>query len=136
MRNVEKFRIMIQLALVDNTFEETEKQFILDLAKLNKISEEELKVLFREELEKKEVQPTFEIPADFTTKIEILSDMIRIMKADGKVFFSEIKFCEMIAKMFGFKEKSVGVLSEMIHKDPHVATNWDKLENRMRKLAS
>ncbi|MEM7297806.1 MAG: hypothetical protein AAF391_06030 [Bacteroidota bacterium] len=135
MKKLEKFRIMIQLALVDNKFEQTEKQFIKDLAKLNDISEQELNQLTNEELAKKGDRLDFDIPSDFNLKIEILADMIRVMKVDGKVYLSEIKFCEMVAKMFGFKEKSIGVLSKMIHGDPMDATDWANIENKMKNLA-
>lgn len=134
MNTSEKFRIMIQLALVDNQFEETEKQFITDLAKLHQVSTEKLDSIIQEELSKKESDPKINSDLTFDSKIEILADMVRIMKADGKVYLSEIKFCEMIAKMFGFQEKSIGLLSGMIHKDPTVPTNWDKVQDKMKKL--
>ena len=134
MNTLEKFRIMVQLALVDQEFEAAERKFINELAQLNNISLQELDTLIQKELENKGLETTFQVPMDFTSKIEILADMVKVMKADGKVFLSEIKFCEMIAKMFGFKEKSIGVLSEMIHKDPMVATNWSSVEHKMKKL--
>jgi len=134
MKTLEKFRIMVQLAIVDQEFEAAEHKFISELAQLNNISSDQLESLIQEELEKKGLETTFEVPLDFNSKIEILADMVKVMKADGKVFLSEIKFCEMIAKMFGFKEKSIGVLSEMIHKDPMVATNWSSVERKMKKL--
>lgn len=135
MQRIEKLRIMIQLAFVDNQFESTERKFIQELAQLNNISSNDLEELIKEELEKKDITTTFEVPLDFETKIEILADMIKVMKADGKIFLSEIRFCEMIARMFGFKEKSIGVLSEIIHRDPSVATNWSNVQRKMKELA-
>ena len=136
MNTTEKFRVLIQLALVDNQFESAEKSFIEELAGLNKISSDTLQTLINEELAKKDGQRQFEIPTDFTTKIELLADMVRIMKADGKVYFSEIKFCKMMAKMFGFKEKSIGLLSGMVHQDPAVATDWNTIAEKMKNMAA
>ncbi|MEP1033831.1 TerB family tellurite resistance protein [Ekhidna sp.] len=134
MNDKEKFRIMIQLALVDNQFEETERKFICDLAKQSNISSEELEEIITEELKKKTFEMDLNTDLGFDAKIEILADMVRVMKSDGKVYLSEIKFCEMIAKIFGFKEKSIGMLSKML-KD-NGSADWPVLKDKMQKLKS
>ncbi len=134
MNDKEKFRIMIQLALVDNQFEDTERKFIHDLASQSSISAEELEDVIQEELKKKTFDLDLSTDLGFDSKIEILSDMVRVMKSDGKVYLSEIKFCEMIAKMFGFKEKSIGMLSKMLKTDG--SADWPTLKEKMQKLKS
>ncbi|WP_462250657.1 TerB family tellurite resistance protein [Ekhidna sp.] len=132
MNDKEKFRIMIQLALVDNQFEDTERNFIHDLAKKSSLSSEELDEIILEELKKKSFDLDFSSQLGFDSKIEILADMVRVMKSDGKVYLSEIKFCEMIAKMFGFKEKSIGMLSKMLKNDG--SADWPKLKDNMERM--
>ena len=134
MNEKEKFRIMIQLALVDNQFEDTERKFIENLAQQSSLTSEELEIIMQEELQKKSFEMNLSTDIGFDTKIEILADMVRVMKSDGKVYLSEIKFCEMIAKMFGFKEKSIGVLSSMLKSDG--SADWPNLKNKMEKLSS
>lgn len=134
MNDKEKFRVMIQLALVDNQFEDSERNFISDLASQSSISKEELDEVINEELKKKSFDMDLSDNLGFDAKIEILADMVRVMKADGKVYLSEIKFCEMIAKMFGFKEKSIGMLSQMLKHDG--SADWPTLKNKMEKMKS
>lgn len=134
MNDKEKFRVMIQLALVDNQFEDSERNFISDLANQSSISKEELNTIINEELKKKSFDLDLSDNLGFDAKIEILADMVRVMKADGKVYLSEIKFCEMIAKMFGFKEKSIGMLSQMLKHDG--SADWPALKNKMEKMKS
>lgn len=134
MNKVEQFRIMVQLALIDNKFEEQEDAFIRELAQTQGVSSHELNGIIQEELSKKEMNVSANISMDFETKIEILSDMVRIMKVDGKVYLSEIKFCEMVAKMFGFKEKSIGLLSGMIHETSTGATSSLAIQEKMKEL--
>lgn len=134
MNDKEKFRIMIQLALVDQQFEDTERKFIYDLAKQSSLSNEELDEIINEELQKKTFDMDLSMDLGFDAKIEILADMVRVMKSDGKVYLSEIKFCEMIAKMFGFKEKSIGMLSKMLGSDG--SADWPSLKDKMQKLNS
>lgn len=134
MNDKEKFRIMIQLALVDNQFEDTERHFIHDLAKQSNISSADLEEVINEELKKKTFDMDLSTDLSFDAKIEILADMVRVMKSDGKIYLSEIKFCEMIAKMFGFKGKSIGMLSKMLKNDG--SADWPKLKDKMQKLKS
>ncbi|WP_420317130.1 hypothetical protein [Ekhidna sp.] len=136
MNKTEKFRALIRMALIDNRFEEQELELLRELAKDNQIDEPVLEKLIKEELENKDNKKPIEFNLDFDGKIEILADLIKIMKADGKVFLSEIKFCEMMAKMFGFDEKSIGFLSEMVHKDKSVPPNWEFIQAKMKEFAS
>lgn len=136
MNKLEKFRTMVRLALVDDQFETKEKEYIQDLAKMHKVSNEDLDQIIEEELENKsEFAPVLR-NLDYDGKIEVLSDLVRMMKVDGEVYLSEIKFCEAIAKSLGFKQKSIGFLAENIHKDPNIAPNWMLIQNKMRKYVA
>lgn len=136
MNKLEKFRTMVRLALVDDQFETKEKEYIQDLAKMHKVSSEDLDQIIAEELENKsEFAPVLQ-NLDYDGKIEILADLVRMMKVDGEVYLSEIKFCEAIAQSLGFKQRSIGFLSENIHKDPNIAPNWMLIQNKMRKYVA
>ncbi len=127
---------MVRLALVDDQFETKEKEYIQDLAKMHKVSSEDLDQIIAEELENKsEFAPVLQ-NLDYDGKIEILADLVRMMKVDGEVYLSEIKFCEAIAQSLGFKQRSIGFLSENIHKDPNIAPNWMLIQNKMRKYVA
>ncbi len=136
MNKLEKFRTMVRLALVDDQFETKEKEYIQDLAKMHKVSSEDLNQIIEEELENKsEFAPILQ-NLDYDGKIEVLADLVRMMKVDGEVYLSEIKFCEAIAQSLGFKQRSIGFLSENIHKDPSIAPNWMLIQNKMRKYVA
>ena len=136
MNKLEKFRTMVRLALVDDQFETKEKEYIQDLAMMHKVSSEELEQIISEELENKvDFAPRLQ-NLDYDGKIEILADLVRMMKVDGEVYLSEIKFCEAIAQSLGFKQKSIGFLAENIHKDPNIAPNWMLIQNRMRRYVA
>ena len=136
MNKLEKFRALIRMALIDNRLEKEEMELLKELARDNQIEESELQQLVKEELESKDVNKPIAFNLDFDGKIEILADLVKIMKADGKVFLSEIKFCQMMAKMFGFDEKSIGFLSEMVHRDKSVPPNWSAIQTKMKDFVS
>ena len=136
MNKIDKFRTMIRLALIDDQFETKEKEYIKELAKLHRFSDEELNELIQEELENKSDFAPVLSNLDHDGKIEVLADLVRMMKVDGQVYLSEIKFCEAIAENLGFKQKSIGFLSENIHKDPSIAPNWLMIQSQMRKYVA
>ena len=133
MKNPEKIRALIRLALVDNNFQSEERELIRELSDAEGLSEDEYESIVQSELENKESQGAFSFELDYNGKIDMLAALIRTMKADGKVYLSEIRFCEMMAKVLGFKHEAVGFLSEYIHQDDSVAPDWSMLHERMRK---
>ncbi|MEO1256632.1 MAG: hypothetical protein AAFY41_17325, partial [Bacteroidota bacterium] len=110
MKDVVKFRALVGVAQSDGNFDVLEKDFIKRLANLEGLSLNELKEL----LKKGEKTTDLAKKLDFDDKIEILTYTVKLMKIDGKVLLSEIKFCEKVAKILGFEEKSVGFLSGII----------------------
>lgn len=68
----------------------------------------------------------------FEDKIDILTYMVKLMKIDGKVLISEIKFCEKVAKMLGFEEKSIGFLSGIIDGNTDVNQSFGRINHRMK----
>ncbi|MEM9896579.1 MAG: hypothetical protein AAF789_09450 [Bacteroidota bacterium] len=136
MDKTNKIRMMIRLALVDEQFESNEQVLIEELAQMEGISKEELDQILQEELSNKDAQILISQNLDFDSKVGILADLVRVMKADGDVYLSEIKFCEMIAELFGFTQKSIGFLSKRIHGDSAIAPNWELIQSSMRKYVA
>ncbi|WP_425389766.1 TerB family tellurite resistance protein [Ekhidna sp.] len=136
MNKTEKFRALIRMALIDNRFEDEEKILLQELAQDHQLEQSDLDQLIQEELERKEIDKPMAFNLDFDGKIEILADLVKIMKADGKVYLSEIKFCEKMAIMLGFDQNSIGFLSEMVHKDKSVPPNWDIIQSKMKEFVA
>lgn len=128
MKDVVKFRALIGIARADGEFDQAEKEFIRHLASLEGMSLKELKEL----LETAEKTGKLVKDLSFDDKIEILIYTVKLMKIDGKVVLSEIRFCEKVAKTLGFEEKSVGFLSGIIENNPEVTANIGKIKHRMR----
>jgi hypothetical protein len=57
------------------------------------------------------------------------------MKIDGKVYKSEIVFCQHIAEKLGYKKKAVAELSKSIYSDPSITSDRDELKTRLRKYS-
>ena len=129
--SIGKFRILIRLALIDGRLDESEINFLFRIARIEGISEEVIQELIEEEGSDAEDRPPLELTYD--EKIAVLSDVIRIMKADGMVLDAEVKFSESIARSFGFTEKAIGFLSGNINMDANNSTAISKIRYRMKK---
>jgi len=128
----ERFRTLVKLALVDDQLDESERSFIYQLAESVSFSEDLLNNMICDELEGKESSLDLN-GLSFDDKISILVDLVKLMKADGKVLSSEVEFCEKVVKTLGFKEKAVGFLSAVVPVDSGVPLDESKIHFRMRK---
>ena len=129
MKDVVKFRALVGIAQADGEFDSSEKEFIRQLADLQGMSLSELKEL----LEHGGKTGDHVRELDFDDKIDILIYTVKLMKIDGKVLLSEIRFCERVAKTLGFEEKSIGFLSGIIEGNTDIAQNLGRITHRMKK---
>ena len=132
MDKIGKYRILISLALIDDYLDYSEEAFLFKIASLENVSGDDIKKLIEEE-RSGEAKADLEFNLTFDEKIEILTDLIRVMKVDGKVFDAEVKFCERIAGTLGFDQKAIGFLSGNINIDPNNSTALAKIQYRMKK---
>ena len=129
MKDVVKFRALVGIAQADGEFDNSEKEFIRHHAELNGLSMKELKEL----LKSADKTGTLIKDLTFDDKVDILVYMVKLMKIDGKVLISEIKFSERVAKALGFEEKCIGFLSGIIEGNPNDTPNIGSINHRMRK---
>lgn len=129
MKDIVKFRALVGIAQADGEFDSSEKEFIRHLASLEGLSMTNLK----EEL--KGANKTKELIKDlnFEQKLDVLIYTVKLMKIDGKVLLSEIKFCEKVAKMLGFEDKAIGFLSSTIESNPDEIEDIGRIAHRMKK---
>jgi len=126
-----RLKALVQLALVDNSFDIREKNYIMNLGKANNIPEMEIEAIIDEQLKSKEFENLVFMGLSMGQRTEYLVSIIELMKLDGKVYFSEIKFCKKIAEKLGFKKSVVGKLSSRIHSDPHLNPNIELLKKEL-----
>lgn len=114
----EQISLLIHLSKVDNFIADAESKMIHYLGKLNGLSEEEVETLIETPTpipDLSDLQPD--------QKFEHLFNVVQLMKVDGKVFKSEIDFCEKLAMKLGYKPGVIGDLSAYIYSDPNINTS-------------
>lgn len=62
-------------------------------------------------------------------KFTYLFDIIQLMKVDGKIYQTEIEFCEKVAVRLGYKPGVIADLSAYIYSDPSINTSRSYLRS-------
>jgi hypothetical protein len=117
---------LIQMALVDNDFNDEEMQAILKIATRLGISPSELDETLRQgELK-------LNIPNDVNKRIEQLHDLVTVMVTDNFVQQEELKYISKLLKVYGFEEvfnsKSIEIDSDYIIENQAYREFFNKFE--------
>ncbi|MFY0625349.1 MAG: TerB family tellurite resistance protein [Reichenbachiella sp.] len=129
----DQLKSLIQLSLVDNNLSNFEKRSIYALGIAHDVSEREIDDLFHELLSQRVHELPKEIPLTEEGKLDYLYNIIILMKADKKVYLSEIKFCEELAMILGFKKSIIKALSGRIFSDPNISSSIEELQDLLEK---
>ena len=120
----QQISILAHLSKADDVVAEEEYRLILFIADGLGFDEEKTKSI----LNNPHPIPTLKnLPPD--EKFTYLFNIIRMMKADGKIHSKEIKFCEKIALNLGYKPGVIADLSAYIYKDPTINSKRDLLRS-------
>ena len=120
-------KALIQLSIIDRDFDEPEKTYIYTIGKANRIPEDEIDDLVTETInEKPDAVITYQGLMS-EERFDFLYDIIQLMKIDGDVYLTEIRYCESIAEKLGYDKKVVKKLSSLVYSDPAIKANRDML---------
>jgi len=113
-------KALIQLSIIDGDFAESEKTYVYTIGKANRVPEkaiDDLVVEVTAEKENSEINYQGLMPEE---RFDFLYDITQLMKIDGEVFLSEIKYCESVAEKLGYDKKVVKKMSSKIYGDPSI----------------
>lgn len=120
-------KALIQLSAVDGSIDEPERSYIYTIGKANRIPEKEIDDLMDETVtEKPEADINYQGLMS-EERFDFLYDIIQLMKIDGDVYLTEIRYCEGVAEKLGYDKKVVKKLSSLVYSDPSIKANRDTL---------
>ncbi|MEQ8907083.1 TerB family tellurite resistance protein [Ekhidna sp.] len=127
-------KALIQLSIIDRDFGQPEKSYVYTIGKANRVAEKEIDELVGEVLNTKE---NSEVNFDgllSEERFDYLYDVIQLMKIDGEVFLTEIRYCEEVAEKLGYDKKVVKKMSSRIYGDPSITGNREALMKEANKF--
>ncbi len=125
---IQQLSTLINLATIDNELADKETKMIYKIGQANGLTEEEVQELVQ--------KPHSTENLDLLTpdqKFEYLYSIVQLMKIDGKVFKSEIVYCQELAAKLGYKESVIAELSSKIYSDPSITADRETLKARVQK---
>ncbi len=120
--------MLIDLATIDENFDEKEKHMIYMIGKTNGMTEAEIDELVANP---HEIEHPESLSLD--QKFDYLFNIVQLMKIDHEVFLSEIHYCEDMANKLGFNKKVIGELSKGIYADPSITSDRERLRKKVEK---
>ena len=114
---------LLEMAMVDNHFDDSEYELLMKLAKKYNVSEKEINKI-KEDPGKIE----FELPKDDNAKFEQFYDLVHMMSVDNEQCQEELNLCKIFAAKFGYKngEDIVGIIAQ------NIANGLDWKESKKR----
>ena len=102
---------LLEMAMADSHFDDSEYQLLKTLAKKYKVSEKEL-----EKIKEDSSQIDFELPENKEEKFEQFFELVHMMTVDHDIDRAEMSLCKLFAKKFGFEEadEMINVIVENI----------------------
>jgi LPS O-antigen subunit length determinant protein (WzzB/FepE family) len=119
---------LINLAHIDEEFDENEKNLIYVLGKANGVAEKEIDEMISKPNTAFSIETLNE-----DDKFEMLYNVVQLMKIDREVYLSEIKYCEDLAVKLGYKKSVISELSSKIYSDPSITSDRDALKASIKK---
>ena len=101
--------ILVHLAKSDGRISEEEKKMIDRIGRENSLDLDQVETLINDP---KPVEKIKDLPKE--AKLELIIDIIKLMKIDNEVHQQEIKFCESISVKLGYNAEVVKDLSAYI----------------------
>lgn len=120
----EQISMLVHLSMADRYLSAEENGLIHSIGERNGLSKEEVEHILDNP---KPIPNLKSLPSD--DKFEYLLSVIQLMKVDGKIHTSEVRFCEKVAIALGYKPGVVADLSAYVYKDPAITTNWSYLKS-------
>lgn len=128
MKKAQMLQMLVRLATIDNELAGRESKWIVELGKAAGFTPEQIAEAFKDPAS----------PPDFTQlaeeeRFEYLYNLIQLMKIDGRVFLSEISYCERVANKLGYKSGVVKALSSHIYSNPSITADRQMLLEKAKK---
>lgn len=120
----DQLSILVHLSKADKVIAEEEYRLILHVAEgLGMGNEDAAKIIN----DPNPIPKLNDLPPD--EKFDYLVNVVKLMKADGKIHQKEVSFCEKLAFRLGYKPGVISDLSAYIYKDPDINTNRSYLRS-------
>ena len=124
--------ILVMMAKVDGETDQAELELIRQIGASNNVLPEDIEKII-DETSSEETIPSLE-NLDKKEKIELMTNLVMVMKIDGRIDKEEMKFCLQVIKKLGYNEDALFDLDSSTQIDPAQQINKDEIKARAEKF--
>ena len=128
MTNNPHLNILVQLAKIDGETDGSELELIREIGASQNVSDHDIEEIIK----KTEAEDAIPSLTHFTTtqKIELMTNLVHMMKIDGRIDKEEMKFCWRVLKKLGYDEEALFDLVSTTYVDPTEGIDTDAIRER------
>lgn len=124
--------ILVMMAKVDGETDQAELELIRQIGASNNVSPEDIEKII-DETSSEETIPSLEsLTKD--ERVELMTNLVMVMKIDGRIDKEEMKFCLQVIKKLGYDENALFDLVSTTHIDPAQQINKNDIKERAEKF--
>lgn len=120
--------ILVMMAKIDGETDSSELELIRQIGASNNVSPEDIELI----IEKTETDGGISGLENISKeeKIELMSNLVMVMKIDGRIDKEEMKFCKEVLVKLGYAEDALFDLVSTTYVDPKKEVNKDEIKKR------
>lgn len=131
MNNIPHINILVQLAKIDGETDSAELELIREIGASQHVTSEDIDQIIADTA----IEDTLPSLQDLSKaeKVELMTNLVLVMKIDGRIHKEEMKFCLKILKKLGYNEDALFDLVSTIVLDGQQEINRDNIKQRAEK---
>ena len=131
MKDNPHLNILVQLAKIDGETDVAELELIRQIGASQNVSDEDIEYI----IEKTEALDTIPSLENLTKqeKVELMTNLVLVMKIDGRIDKEEMKFCLKVLRKLGYDEDALFDLVSTTYIEKDADVNKDDIRLRAEK---
>jgi tellurite resistance protein len=132
MKDNPHLNILVMMAKIDGETDGSELELIRQIGTSNNVSSEDIEMII-ENTKADHTIPSLE-NLSREEKIDLMANLVLVMKIDGRIDKEEMKFCMRVLKKLGYGEEALFDLVSTTYLDPSHEINKGDIRKRAEKL--
>lgn len=123
--------ILVQLAKIDGETDDAELELIRQIGKSNNVSPEDIDKIISQTAAEDTIPSLVHLSKE--EKIELMANLVLVMKIDGRIHKEEMKFCMKVLKKLGYEEDALFDLVSTTLVDPEMEISKEDIQLRAER---
>lgn len=128
MADQSQLKLLINLARIDGQIADDEIKYLKNIGKAHNIDTNQIMLMLQSNHDEK-----LKINMNDEERLDLLINLVQLMKCDGKLYKEEIKYCSKIASRLGFKEEVMFELMLTVKSGTMKSDTVTELRNETKK---